>query len=90
MSSTPFVTDNSMPAAKPDFLDGNIAKRLGMPDAAAPKILLLYGSLRERSFSRLAVEEAARLLEFFGAETRIFDPVDYLFPTTLAVTSTRR
>lgn len=39
-----------------------------------PKILLLYGSLRERSFSRLAVEEAARLLEFFGAETRIFNP----------------
>ena len=80
MSSTPFITDHSMPAAKPDFLDGNIAKRLGMPDAAAPKILLLYGSLRERSFSRLAVEEAARLLEFFGAETRIFDPRGLPFP----------
>ena len=39
-----------------------------------PKILLLYGSVRERSFSRLATEEAARLLEFFGAETRIFNP----------------
>ena len=39
-----------------------------------PRILLLYGSLRERSYSRLAVEEAARLLELFGAETRIFDP----------------
>ena len=39
-----------------------------------PRILLLYGSLRERSFSRLCVEEAARLLRFFGAETRIFDP----------------
>ncbi|WP_204350020.1 NAD(P)H-dependent oxidoreductase, partial [Serratia marcescens] len=36
--------------------------------------LLLYGSLRERSFSRLCVEEAARLLRFFGCETRIFDP----------------
>jgi len=34
----------------------------------------MYGSLRERSFSRLAVEEAARLLEAMGAETRIFDP----------------
>jgi len=45
-------------------------------DAAAhrPRILLLYGSLRARSFSRLAVEEAARLLEAMGAETRIFDP----------------
>lgn len=39
-----------------------------------PRILLLYGSLRERSFSRLCVEEAARLLQFFGCETRIFDP----------------
>ena len=38
------------------------------------RILLLYGSLRERSFSRLAVEEAARLLEGMGAETRIFNP----------------
>jgi arsenic resistance protein ArsH len=40
----------------------------------APRILLLYGSLRERSYSRLLIEEAARLLEAFGAETRIFDP----------------
>ncbi|MBB5710424.1 arsenical resistance protein ArsH [Sphingomonas xinjiangensis] len=39
-----------------------------------PRILLLYGSLRERSYSRLCVEEAARLLRFFGADTRIFDP----------------
>jgi arsenic resistance protein ArsH len=39
-----------------------------------PRILLLYGSLRERSFSRFAVEEAARLMVAFGAEARIFDP----------------
>ena len=39
-----------------------------------PRILLLYGSLRERSFSRLATEEAARILEFFGAETRTYNP----------------
>lgn len=39
-----------------------------------PKILLLYGSLRERSFSRLMTEEAARILRFFGAETKTFDP----------------
>ncbi|WP_202988752.1 arsenical resistance protein ArsH [Bradyrhizobium campsiandrae] len=39
-----------------------------------PRILLLYGSLRERSFSRFATVEAARLLQTFGAETRIFDP----------------
>jgi arsenic resistance protein ArsH len=39
-----------------------------------PRILLLYGSLRERSFSRLMVQESARILELFGAETRIFNP----------------
>jgi len=39
-----------------------------------PRILLLYGSLRERSYSRLLVEEADRLLRLMGAETRIFDP----------------
>ena len=38
------------------------------------KILLLYGSLRERSFSRLVVQESAKILESFGCETRIFDP----------------
>jgi arsenical resistance protein ArsH len=45
-----------------------------------PRILLLYGSLRDRSFSRFAVEEAARLLQLFGAETRIFDPSDLPLP----------
>ena len=39
-----------------------------------PRILLLYGSLRERSYSRLVVEESARLLQAFGAEVRIFNP----------------
>lgn len=45
-----------------------------------PRILLLYGSLRERSYSRFATEEAARLLRHFGAETRIFDPSDLPLP----------
>jgi arsenic resistance protein ArsH len=49
----------------------------------APKILLMYGSLRERSFSRLAVEEAGRLLEYFGAETKIFNPKDLPQPDTV-------
>jgi arsenical resistance protein ArsH len=39
-----------------------------------PRILLLYGSVRKRSFSRLVTEEAAFILRRFGAETRTFDP----------------
>ena len=39
-----------------------------------PRILLLYGSLRPRSFSRLLAEEAARLLQTMGCETRFFNP----------------
>jgi arsenical resistance protein ArsH len=50
------------------------------PSTHKPRILLLYGSLRERSFSRFLSQEAARLLEAFGAETRIFDPHDLPLP----------
>jgi len=50
-----------------------------------PRILLLYGSTRERSFSRLLVEEAARLLEHFGAETRVFNPSGLPLPDDVPV-----
>jgi len=39
-----------------------------------PRFLLLYGSLRDRSYSRLVAEEAARLLRRYGAEARLFNP----------------
>lgn len=45
-----------------------------------PRILLLYGSLRERSFSRFLTLEAQRLLERMGAETRVFDPTGLPLP----------
>ena len=50
-----------------------------------PRILLLHGSTRERSFSRLLVEEAARLLEHFGAETRVFNPSGLPLPDDVPV-----
>ncbi|MCQ9616430.1 arsenical resistance protein ArsH [Paenalcaligenes niemegkensis] len=46
----------------------------------APRILLLYGSVRERSYSRLLTAEAARLLQKMGAEARVFDPHDLPLP----------
>ena len=68
-----------LPALDPTFAMPRPGLGLG-DDQPPPRILLLYGSLRERSFSRLAVEEAARLLQFFGAEIRIFDPSDLPLP----------
>ena len=70
---------NHLPALDPAFAMRRPGLGLG-DDQPPPRILLLYGSLRERSFSRLAVEEAARLLQFFGAETRIFDPSELPLP----------
>ena len=37
---------------------------------------MLYGSLRERSYSKLLTLEAARLLEAMDAEVKVFDPLD--------------
>lgn len=39
-----------------------------------PKILMLYGSLRERSFSKLLTKEAGKILEYMGAEVKVFNP----------------
>ncbi|MDT9600752.1 arsenical resistance protein ArsH [Sphingosinicella rhizophila] len=72
-----------LPALSAEFANERPAAALGPPDPA-PRILLLYGSLRERSYSRLCVEEAARLLRYFGCETRIFDPSDLPFPDQIA------
>ena len=68
-----------LPALNLDYVHSRPALGLGDFDPP-PRFLLLYGSLRERSYSRLVVEEAARLLQFFGCETRIFDPSDLPLP----------
>jgi len=60
------------------------ASHLDLPDPAkleahaisqhSPRILLLYGSLRPTSYSRLLTLEAERILRHFGAQTKVFDP----------------
>jgi len=72
-----------LPALDPNFVQQRPVLGLGAL-TPPPRILLLYGSLRQRSYSRLCVEEAARLLQFFGAETRIFDPSDLPLPDQYA------
>lgn len=56
------------------------SKLSGSRSAHRPRILLLYGSLRKVSYSRLLTQEAARLLEHFGAETRVYDPAGLPLP----------
>ncbi|OYV41744.1 MAG: arsenical resistance protein ArsH [Rhodospirillales bacterium 20-64-7] len=69
---------SALPALRYDLLHKPDVSRLEPSRRSdhPPRILLLYGSLRERSFSRLLVEEAARLLIALGAEARIFNPRD--------------
>ena len=52
-----------------------------------PRILILYGSLREISYSRLLAFEARRLLERLGCEVRMFDPRGLPLPDEAPVTS---
>jgi arsenical resistance protein ArsH len=72
-----------LPALRPEYVHARPALGLCELDPP-PRVLLLYGSLRETSYSRLCIEEAARLLQFFGCETRIFDPSDLPLPDQVA------
>jgi arsenic resistance protein ArsH len=73
--------EECMPIDNLPNLDANLLAITSQADFAnvarsthAPRFLLLYGSLRPRSFSRLLTQEAARLLEAMGGEARIYDP----------------
>lgn len=68
MKDTPNIDDSHFRAIDTDRL--RLVDDMNHP----PRILLLYGSLRARSFSRLMTQEAACVLHRFGAETRTFDP----------------
>lgn len=64
------------PNINPDEIRPIDIESLSLPGETyhPPRILMLYGSLRERSYSRLMSEEAARILRQFGAEVKIFNP----------------
>lgn len=77
-----FPTPSDLPALQHDLFDSPDPLRLlsSTPSTHAPRLLLLYGSLRERSCSKLLTLEAARLLHALGAEVKIFDPQDLPLP----------
>lgn len=78
----PLGEADRLPALQVDLLPAPLWREAD--PGHAPRILLLYGSLRERSYSRLATEEAARILQWLGADTRIFDPLDLPLPDQVA------
>jgi len=71
-----------LPNVDPTLFDGPTGARFhGVGRSThAPRFLPLYGSLRERSFSKLLTLEAARLLQAMGAQTRVFDPTGLPLP----------
>src|SRR5690606_11317267 len=77
---------DDLPNIDPDKLHPIDTAALVGPDAPQhpPRILTLYGSLREQSFSRLASEEAGRLLRWYGCEVRTFCPSGLPLPDDAA------
>ena len=74
-------TPDDLPALDRDHSRFPDPARLSGPVSThPPRILLLHGSLRERSYSRLLADEAERLLIAMGCETRRFDPTGLPLP----------
>jgi arsenic resistance protein ArsH len=73
---------SAFPALSADLFDVPTPDRLvaRRPSLHRPHFLMLHGSLRERSYSRLLTLEAARLLEAMGGEVRVFDPTGLPLP----------
>jgi arsenic resistance protein ArsH len=88
MSDADLPENELLPSLDESFLDVPDLEKLTpeCPSIHPPRILLLYGSLRERSYSRFLAEEAERLLRRMGAETRIFDPRDLPLPDSVPAT----
>ena len=68
--------DPSLPNLDVDLFDVPDSERVEFEERLVhpPRFLLLYGSLRERSYSRFLAQEAGRLLTRMGGEVRLFDP----------------
>lgn len=77
-SNLAIATKKRVPSMNTNYLDDqqfDLATDPVQPGSKhKPRMLILYGSLRARSFSRLTAEEAGRVLEAMGAEVRFFDP----------------
>jgi arsenic resistance protein ArsH len=76
------LLDLSLPNVDPVLFDPPTGARFANAGTSthAPRFLLLYGSLRERSYSKLLTLEAARLLIAMGGEVRVFDPAGLPLP----------
>ena len=74
--------DSTFPALDAELFDVPTVDRLvaRTPSQHRPRFLMLYGSLRERSYSRLLTFEAARLLRAMGGEVRLFNPAGLPLP----------
>ena len=74
--------DDSLPHIDAELFDVPGGERFAAVGRSthAPRFLLLYGSLRERSYSKLLTLEAARLLRAMGGEVRVFDPAGLPLP----------
>lgn len=72
----------TFPALAPAFFEAPTQEKLAVrqPSRHPPRFLMLYGSLRERSYSKLATLEAARLLQAMGGEVKVFDPAGLPLP----------
>ena len=79
---------DGLPNLSDAHFDRPTLEKLAVPEPFThpPRILILYGSLRERSFSRFLAEEAGRILTHMGAEVRFFDPRE--LPVTDSVPNT--
>ncbi len=79
-------TLNNVQSEMPNIIEAALMRpqqeklTVAAPSTHAPRILLLHGSLRPVSYSRLLNQEAARVLKAFGAEPKTFDPTGLPLP----------